>query len=191
MRQGDVSKFQMRWTRKVADWRTRFRAPSCAIRGRAGINNWGALASASRDSDSRAGRERLARELYISGLSSGPSNYLESYPTRYKSPPAPPIAQYRTKATFSRDVPHQRERPHLSPLELSGTRDSYSLPRHIALSQHRPTLFLDKLLRNTLSSSAYCIHTATMSEHTYKFNVAMSCGGCSGAIDRVLKKLEG
>ncbi|KAH6688529.1 iron copper transporter [Plectosphaerella plurivora] len=28
-------------------------------------------------------------------------------------------------------------------------------------------------------------------EHTYKFNVAMSCGGCSGAIDRVLKKLDG
>ncbi|KAG9257576.1 heavy-metal-associated domain-containing protein [Emericellopsis atlantica] len=27
--------------------------------------------------------------------------------------------------------------------------------------------------------------------HTYEFNVAMSCGGCSGAIDRVLKKLEG
>ncbi|KAH7367156.1 heavy metal-associated domain-containing protein [Plectosphaerella cucumerina] len=28
-------------------------------------------------------------------------------------------------------------------------------------------------------------------EHTYKFNVSMSCGGCSGAIDRVLKKLDG
>jgi len=27
--------------------------------------------------------------------------------------------------------------------------------------------------------------------HTYKFNVAMSCGGCSGAVERVLKKLEG
>ncbi|KIE02574.1 Heavy metal-associated domain, HMA, partial [Metarhizium majus ARSEF 297] len=27
--------------------------------------------------------------------------------------------------------------------------------------------------------------------HTYEFNVAMSCGGCSGAIDRVLKKLDG
>ncbi|KAL8365116.1 hypothetical protein RB595_004096 [Gaeumannomyces hyphopodioides] len=27
--------------------------------------------------------------------------------------------------------------------------------------------------------------------HTYKFDVEMSCGGCSGAIDRVLKKLEG
>ncbi|KAL7776581.1 hypothetical protein CFE70_006997 [Pyrenophora teres f. teres 0-1] len=26
--------------------------------------------------------------------------------------------------------------------------------------------------------------------HTYKFNVAMSCGGCSGAIERVLKKLD-
>ncbi|KAH9817405.1 iron/copper transporter Atx1 [Teratosphaeria destructans] len=30
-----------------------------------------------------------------------------------------------------------------------------------------------------------------MSEHNYKFNVNMSCGGCSGAIERVLKKLEG
>jgi len=30
-----------------------------------------------------------------------------------------------------------------------------------------------------------------MSEHQYKFNVSMSCGGCSGAIERVLKKLEG
>ncbi|KAF2673433.1 hypothetical protein BT63DRAFT_421584 [Microthyrium microscopicum] len=28
-------------------------------------------------------------------------------------------------------------------------------------------------------------------EHTYKFDVAMSCGGCSGAIERVLKRLEG
>jgi len=30
-----------------------------------------------------------------------------------------------------------------------------------------------------------------MSEHNYKFNVAMSCGGCSGAVERVLKKLDG
>jgi len=30
-----------------------------------------------------------------------------------------------------------------------------------------------------------------MAEHHYKFNVAMSCGGCSGAIERVLKKLDG
>ena len=28
-------------------------------------------------------------------------------------------------------------------------------------------------------------------DHTYKFNVTMSCGGCSGAVDRVLKKLDG
>lgn len=35
-------------------------------------------------------------------------------------------------------------------------------------------------------------HTANMSDtHTYEFNVSMSCGGCSGAIDRVLKKLDG
>lgn len=30
-----------------------------------------------------------------------------------------------------------------------------------------------------------------MADHQYKFNVAMSCGGCSGAIERVLKKLDG
>jgi copper chaperone len=28
-------------------------------------------------------------------------------------------------------------------------------------------------------------------EHKYQFNVSMSCGGCSGAVDRVLKKLDG
>ncbi|KAL4913484.1 hypothetical protein BDW62DRAFT_161831 [Aspergillus aurantiobrunneus] len=28
-------------------------------------------------------------------------------------------------------------------------------------------------------------------EHLYKFNVSMSCGGCSGAVERVLKKLDG
>lgn len=30
-----------------------------------------------------------------------------------------------------------------------------------------------------------------MAEHNYKFNVTMTCGGCSGAIERVLKKLDG
>jgi len=30
-----------------------------------------------------------------------------------------------------------------------------------------------------------------MAEHEYKFNVTMPCGGCSGAIERVLKKLDG
>ncbi|KAH0613388.1 uncharacterized protein H6S33_009768 [Morchella sextelata] len=30
-----------------------------------------------------------------------------------------------------------------------------------------------------------------MSDHTYEFRVAMSCGGCSGAVTRVLNKLEG
>lgn len=31
----------------------------------------------------------------------------------------------------------------------------------------------------------------TMADHQYKFNISMSCGGCSGAVERVLKKLEG
>lgn len=30
-----------------------------------------------------------------------------------------------------------------------------------------------------------------VAEHNYVFNVSMSCGGCSGAVERVLKKLEG
>ncbi|KAK3297863.1 heavy-metal-associated domain-containing protein [Chaetomium fimeti] len=33
--------------------------------------------------------------------------------------------------------------------------------------------------------------TPDVAEHQYKFNVSMSCGGCSGAVDRVLKKLDG
>ncbi|KAK4189875.1 hypothetical protein QBC35DRAFT_122932 [Podospora australis] len=32
---------------------------------------------------------------------------------------------------------------------------------------------------------------APTNEHKYLFNVTMSCGGCSGAVERVLKKLEG
>lgn len=32
---------------------------------------------------------------------------------------------------------------------------------------------------------------AKMADHTYKFNVSMSCGGCSGAVNRVLGKLDG
>lgn len=30
-----------------------------------------------------------------------------------------------------------------------------------------------------------------MAEHNYKFNVTMTCGGCSGAVERVLKRLDG
>ncbi|KAI0065365.1 heavy metal transport/detoxification protein [Artomyces pyxidatus] len=28
-------------------------------------------------------------------------------------------------------------------------------------------------------------------EHKYKFDVKMTCGGCSGAVERVLKKADG
>ncbi|KAK9365377.1 hypothetical protein V1509DRAFT_633249 [Lipomyces kononenkoae] len=30
-----------------------------------------------------------------------------------------------------------------------------------------------------------------MSSHEYQFNVAMSCSGCSNAVNRVLSKLDG
>ncbi|KAH9842613.1 copper chaperone taha [Rhodofomes roseus] len=29
-----------------------------------------------------------------------------------------------------------------------------------------------------------------MASHTYKFDVKMTCGGCSGAVDRALKKAK-
>ncbi|RFU33687.1 hypothetical protein B7463_g2665, partial [Scytalidium lignicola] len=53
-----------------------------------------------------------------------------------------------------------------------------SLPRESALYPAR------KYLANITT-------TTTMSEHTYKFNVTMTCSGCSGAVDRVLKRLDG
>ena len=44
----------------------------------------------------------------------------------------------------------------------------------------------------TSSSPVFTTHYSfTMAEHNYKFNVSMSCGGCSGAVERVLKKLDG
>jgi copper chaperone len=30
-----------------------------------------------------------------------------------------------------------------------------------------------------------------MPEHNYKFHITMTCGGCSGAVERVVKKLDG
>ncbi|TKA75672.1 hypothetical protein B0A49_01369 [Cryomyces minteri] len=30
-----------------------------------------------------------------------------------------------------------------------------------------------------------------MADHNYKFDITMTCGGCSGAVERVLKKLDG
>ena len=53
------------------------------------------------------------------------------------------------------------------------------------------------VIRNptTISShphtTTYLSPKDTMAEHTYKFNVTMTCGGCSGAVERVLKKTEG
>ena len=32
---------------------------------------------------------------------------------------------------------------------------------------------------------------ASPDSHTYKYNVSMSCSGCSGAVERVLQKLDG
>ncbi|KAI4210900.1 MAG: hypothetical protein LQ351_006304 [Letrouitia transgressa] len=33
--------------------------------------------------------------------------------------------------------------------------------------------------------------SSASASHHYKFNVKMTCGGCSGAVDRVLKRIPG
>ena len=47
--------------------------------------------------------------------------------------------------------------------------------------------------RHTTSRTAKNIQNnrTNMAEHQYKFNVTMTCGGCSGAVERVLKKMDG
>lgn len=61
--------------------------------------------------------------------------------------------------------------PQIQIPSLSG---SYRVPL-----QHRP------------SPRICCQTSPAMSDHQYKFGVTMTCGGCSGAVERVLKKLEG
>jgi hypothetical protein len=71
----------------------------------------------------------------------------------------------------------------LIPIPLSPRRLLYQLPLTFAN-------FLDLLPYLQLACLSKLAKMADV-EHTYKFNVSMSCGGCSGAVDRVLKKLDG
>lgn len=52
------------------------------------------------------------------------------------------------------------------------------------LRLHIPTTYLSNYLNHLITLSK-------MAEHNYKFNITMTCGGCSGAVERVLKKLDG
>ncbi|KDQ33322.1 hypothetical protein PLEOSDRAFT_1110514 [Pleurotus ostreatus PC15] len=62
-------------------------------------------------------------------------------------------------------------------------RKSEELPRPLAFlrSPHPQTICLLDNKRASIS----------MSDHTYKFDVKMTCSGCSGAVERVLKKTDG
>jgi hypothetical protein len=64
---------------------------------------------------------------------------------------------------------------------------------HIATKHHPPCSthnYRHIHFRNLTTTPSE--HTSyNMSTHTYKFNIGMSCGGCSGAVERVLKKLDG
>ena len=52
-------------------------------------------------------------------------------------------------------------------------------------------LTLDSFFHHQLSSISDSTSHFYPTQHEYKFDVAMTCGGCSGAVTRVLGKLEG
>lgn len=71
---------------------------------------------------------------------------------------------------------------------MQGPHINRSHPSHPALSPSISSTRNPSSLHHPSSSRP----TDTMAEtHTYDFNITMTCGGCSGAIDRVLKKLDG
>jgi hypothetical protein len=84
-------------------------------------------------------------------------------------------------------------RPLVIPIYTSHRDTSHLQTTQLVLpSQHKaPRRSNLAVLQNHTPPSYNHIHTTYTMTHTYKFNVAMSCGGCSGAIERVLKKLEG
>ncbi len=61
---------------------------------------------------------------------------------------------------------------------------------HTPLLHCLPVTFINKP-HHTYNNSITKIRAMADQEHQYKFNVSMSCGGCSGAVERVLKKLDG
>lgn len=65
-------------------------------------------------------------------------------------------------------------------------------PSEALLLAHDSPTALDEPPRLISDTPPSLPAATTMADvHTYEFNVSMSCGGCSGAIDRVLKKLPG
>jgi hypothetical protein len=80
------------------------------------------------------------------------------------------------------------------PLVLSLYIPSACLPHCHFTNSHRPppfTLRHHKSPQIPLQPANHTHPPTSIMTHTYKFNIAMSCGGCSGAVDRVLKKLDG
>lgn len=63
----------------------------------------------------------------------------------------------------------------------------YSRPNNVPLS---PTYPSTKKASHTIQFLCAMSSSASASHH-YKFNVKMTCGGCSGAVDRVLKRIPG
>ncbi|RDL37997.1 Uncharacterized protein BP5553_05430 [Venustampulla echinocandica] len=102
------------------------------------------------------------------------------------------------------DIPDLGLRLHSPPLQIP-TRPppptyNHKQPHHpCALAKHHPSSrdFIPPRRTNTTSPKNKAIpgkkqvKMAEVAEHKYKFDIAMSCGGCSGAVNRVLGKLEG
>lgn len=96
-------------------------------------------------------------------------------------------AVYTAQHHISTPRPHHLP-PETHPRPLWTERQTTALPflrlRHISFTTNQNHL-------HTYTSHHINIFFTMAETHTYKFNVSMSCSGCSGAIDRVLKKLDG
>ncbi len=49
----------------------------------------------------------------------------------------------------------------------------------------------EKMAQDGPAAAAAAAGGEGQDQHHYKFNVKMTCSGCSGAVERVLKKMEG
>lgn len=78
----------------------------------------------------------------------------------------------------------------ISPALLRVILRTYGVHRSLRLPTTKLRLFDHKPPRPNRQNDRVPF-PSRMSEQTYRFNVSMSCGGCSGAVERVLKKLEG
>lgn len=82
--------------------------------------------------------------------------------------------------------------PSFDPLNPAANKEPHLLTKSIICELQDPTPPSHQRQRNMSDVESTNTHiTDKMSEHKYVYGVSMSCKGCSGAVERVLGKLDG